>query len=127
MYIQNCLSTWERLGVDKNCCLRESPFGVPILLLYSRPPPPPPPPHTHPCCSLLVSSRSILIKRRPHPLQLVRPKTVFCLTYHISPLLETSGTELDMNEPNWLPSWSQEEFKQLQREDSSLKLVHDSK
>ena len=45
----------------------------------------------------------------------------------ISPLLETAGTELDMNEPNWLPSWSQEELQQLQREDPSLKFVLDSK
>ena len=36
-YIQNCLSTWEHLDVDTNCCLRGSPFGPPKNKVHSPP------------------------------------------------------------------------------------------
>lgn len=40
----------------------------------------------------------------------------------ISPLFEPAG-DSDTNEPNWIPSWSAEEFQQMQREDKSVKFI----
>lgn len=46
----------------------------------------------------------------------------------ISPLASVSNEEqLDTNEPNWIPVWSQEELKQMQIEDKSVNFILQSK